>query len=105
MSGDTTPAVERAADLLIHEADTTGLITDDVRNGLAAALDVDEITETLARTQWNMLPLVVRGEMPEWDDEESEVPRGVARTFERQHFRRLARPFAEAVRAALLGDS
>jgi hypothetical protein len=38
-----TPAVQRAAELLIREAETTGLITADVRNGLAAALDVEEM--------------------------------------------------------------
>lgn len=42
-----TPAVERAAELLIHEAETTGLIREDVRNGLAAALDVEEIAPIL----------------------------------------------------------
>lgn len=36
-----TPAVERAAELLIHEAETTGLIREDVRNGLAAALPTE----------------------------------------------------------------
>lgn len=38
-----SPAVERAAELLIREAESTGLITADVRNGLAAALDVEEM--------------------------------------------------------------
>jgi hypothetical protein len=47
MSAEFTPAVERAAELLIREAETTGLITDDVRNGLAAALDVDEMEEVM----------------------------------------------------------
>lgn len=49
MSTETyTPAVQRAADLLIHEAETTGLITEDVRNGLAAALDVEEMARAVA---------------------------------------------------------
>lgn len=48
MSAETfTPAVERAAELLIHEAETTGLIREDVRNGLAAALDVEEMARTI----------------------------------------------------------
>lgn len=46
-----SPAVERAAELLIREAETTGLIRDDVRNGLAVALDVDE----MARAAYNAM--------------------------------------------------
>lgn len=40
-----SPSVERAAELLIHEAETTGLIRDDVRNALAVALDVEEMAQ------------------------------------------------------------
>lgn len=50
MSETFTPAVERAAELLIHEAETTGLIREDVRNGLAAALDVTEMALALMPT-------------------------------------------------------
>lgn len=44
-----TPSVERAAELLIHEAETTGLIRDDVRNGLAVALSDPADPDDLAR--------------------------------------------------------
>lgn len=51
MSETFTPAVERAAELLIHEAETTGLIRDDVRNGLGAALDVEEMALEMLKHQ------------------------------------------------------
>lgn len=98
-----TPAVERAAEYLIAEADGACLITDDVRHGLDLALDVVEITEALAREQWNTLPLVVSGEMFQWDDERLSTPFPL--DSERNHFRARCRPFAEAVRRTILGES
>lgn len=65
--------------------------------GLDGALDVDELTEILAREQWNSLPLVSRVQMVNWDD--SRVAE-----FERDSFRRRLRPFAVAIRARLLGE-
>lgn len=56
-SEEFTPAVERAAELLIREAETTGLIRDDVRNGLAVALtdtnDPDDIARVLYVLHWS----------------------------------------------------
>lgn len=75
-----------------------------MHESLAAALDVDELTEILARRQWDLLPLVISGEMPPWD-EVGQAPGKRMSDFERDGFRRRARPFAEAIRAGLLGEA
>lgn len=98
-----TRAVERAAELLIHEAETTGLITDDVKRGLDIALDVEEMTETLAREQWNRLSLVAAGEMPTWEATGASL--GRFGDVERQSFRDRVRPFADAIRRSILGEA
>jgi hypothetical protein len=103
MTETTTPAVERAVDELRSwtwaEWDPDGLS----RAALAAALDVEEITETLARTQWDSLDLVKSGELLSWDDpgDDRRIPLS---DWERKHFRDRCRPFAEAVRKSILGE-
>jgi hypothetical protein len=97
-------AVERAAraadkHLDEHEWTDTGPTGPLAREIFIAALDVDEITEILAREQWNSLPLVIAGEMPKWDaivddDGWPEV------SFTRDR----VRPFAIAIRSTLLGE-
>lgn len=49
-----SPAVERAAELLI-QAETTGLIHDDARDALAAALDVEEMARVIFKSRWPRL--------------------------------------------------
>lgn len=94
MSAKFTPAVERAANELAQGG--VGLYVDRARRLVAAALDVGEITEALAREQWNSLPLVHVGEVPDWDED-------VVTERERKHFRDRCRPFAEAVIRAVVG--
>jgi hypothetical protein len=65
--------------------------------GLDGALDVDELTEILAREQWNSLPLVSAGGMIRWESE-------LTSEIERASFRDRVRPFAVAIRAGLLGE-
>lgn len=119
MTRETTPAVERAAraavaadphlaDVVIggkvgaHAWETIPELGQEnyrvmVQAALTAALDVEELTEVLARHQWNMLPLVVAREMSPWDDDR------VSRSALAQTFRDRARPFAEAVRRSIVG--
>lgn len=96
-----TPAVERAARELAR-GDGLAIpwqrFTQEAQAALTAALDVDEITEALAREQWDSLPLVVSGEMVSWDDET------VVSSLEKTSFRDRCRPFAEAVRRSILGE-
>lgn len=80
-----------------REAEFDRVIARHDRAVLEAALDVEELTEVLARHQWNMLPLVVAREMSPWDDDR------VSRSALAQTFRDRARPFAEAVRRSIVG--
>jgi hypothetical protein len=59
MSDETTPATERAAAVLFA-AEATGLITDDVRAALAAALDVDEMARAMYAAEFSA------GGWPSW---------------------------------------
>jgi len=89
---EATSSIKRAANVSRAPVSTA-------RRVLETALDVDEITETLAREHWDRLPMVAKGEMPRWeligdDDGWPEVK------FTRDR----CRPFAEAVRNMILGE-
>lgn len=86
MTTKYSPAVERAAELLIREAETTGLITDDVRNGLATALDVDEMGRAMYNGMYDAAL------WPAWSDLQP-------------HEREVWLKHARNIRAAILGGA
>jgi hypothetical protein len=59
MSAEITPAVERAAAVLFA-AEATGLITDDVRAAIAAALNVEEMARAMYAAEFSA------GGWPSW---------------------------------------
>ena len=99
-----TPAVERVARVQWQRYDTEyeadhvkpSDFYDDARADLTAALDVEELTEVLAREQWNMLPMVASGDMVGWDDA------SVKGVMQRE-FRDRVRPFAKAIVRSIVG--
>jgi hypothetical protein len=103
---EVTPAVRRAADVLFA-AEVAGLILDDVRAGLIAALDVDEIARALARVAWKQR--IESGLIHDdpWDvDLDTLTPEARRQHCRLQsHLVRLAQPHAEAIVAAIVGAS
>lgn len=91
MTTEFTPAVERAAEILIHEAETTGLITDDVRRGLDAALDVEIMTLAIADDLYAQ-------------DASALLDRRPGEAYFEQA-QRIGQWAAEVIRASILGES
>jgi hypothetical protein len=73
---------------------------------MSKLLDVEKVTEILAREHWNRLPLVAMGSMPTWDEAGTGGGRWAGRVSEeeRKHFRDRLRPYAVALRVELLGE-
>lgn len=94
---EATAAVKRAA-FAMHKMPFKrhAYTTSDVAcEALAAALDVEEMTDTLARVRFEQMRESFQMIGTEWPD---------APEFMREKFLVLARPFATALRAALIGE-